>query len=72
MLSKKVCKACRAQKYQGDKSIGWCKEDGHNWSRGLHLCYVSKERFLRIDDPPPENCPFILEHALAIGALHAE
>lgn len=74
MPSKKVCMKCIS-----DRELApWGKSDNDRWKTGWILCPVEKNGWSfndgrkRLDEPLPKGCPYAFEHALALGANHAE
>lgn len=62
MLNKETCKRC----ITNDAGVTWTRHDEERWSNGLVLCYSDLYMF-PIRKPPPSDCLYVFEHALAAG-----
>lgn len=70
MLDKRVCKKCRDNDPHSDSR--WFTSADEEWDRGIVLCTHRPHRlFIPVKYPPPQWCPYALNHALA-GAHDAK
>ena len=71
MLNKKVCRRCIDLRYRGTLCV-WQANDDAEWGRGVVLCGAGVTprglRFIKIDEPPPDHCPYIVEHVVSQDA----
>ena len=74
MLNRKVCERCIDDMLCRKGSCGWeeMMEDELNWTRrGVVLCPAfhlrdKEERSVaKVGEPPPEWCPYVVEHAVS-------
>lgn len=67
MLSKQVCKKCKEIHIHS----GWSKVAEQLWNSGTAFCPAkfSVALDVSVKAPPPDWCPYVLEHALAGGGV---
>jgi len=66
-LKKKLCMRCWENSV--GKSVGWAASDERRWKEGCVWCpmdFQSNREYnpRSITEPPPNKCPFYLEHVI--------
>ena len=74
MLSKEVCMECRRRLYGVECNFErpWTEFDETEWRIGYVRCWQLDDpaapldsRYARINEPPPEGCPYETEHVVS-------
>ena len=77
MLAKAVCMKCKCK----NSLVGWSISSEGYWNDGSVCCPAVFDaekrqnvftRSVQVKEPPPNKCPYTLEHALAKGTENAE
>ena len=68
MLNIKICRECYINFPKGNRvhTITARKLFDHGWEvfREIHCMKIAPGQVLKINDEPPEECPYVLEHLL--------
>ena len=66
MLSKDVCRKCiNSAARDGLRVSSWGLMDDKRWEHGEVLCEDFWQSKRSIQEPPPEWCPYIVEHVVS-------
>jgi len=73
MLSKQVCQICLKKR----PNHRWSKADELQWGKGKFICVVRYRKLKltvehSVNDLPPNDCPYFLEHLMQINKNRAK